>query len=576
MRHELHHLVKRGNLVRVREILSTGRVDVNAKDSSGCTPLMHAAISPQANVELVRLLLEHGADIHQQNSGIYGGDSIIALALGGGDPLKVTALLEHGADIHYKRDAGYDALIDSVHGRDVLRDPQLIDLLRLLIASGVALNGVTIYNELGLGVLSYIGRFDAVRLLLDAGADEALLKWTPLIRAVAFGSFADVKKVVEGGVDLEERDRAKQTAWLMAIQTGDIAKARFLLDRGADASARGHCARPSLFYAIENHHTPMLSWLLEIGTSIEQTNEFGTTALMAAVECENAEAVDALLKAGADVNGERDGQTALSFVRTREIAILLLNAGSDPQQLPFEGRRALLGFDPDADEALLSVSPSEFLNGRSRRFGTGNPEEIFEPFCEGMIRAGINAHLAAHVYEEVDATKSPVWCAQRFGQSITFLPDGRIVQIAGEHEDSYDKDFCIYNDVFVHEPDGTIRIFGYPESVFPPTDFQTATLIGEYIYLIGSLGYLGTRQFGTTPVYRLNTKTLRIEPVKAGGEAPGWIFKHRAIPVSAHEIRVSGGTIVTLDGDQEIHTKNEESFIFDTQRLFWHASAEFE
>ncbi len=185
-------------------------------------------------------------------------------------------------------------------------------------------------------------------------------------------------------------------------------------------------------------------------------------------------------------------------------------------------------------------------------------------------RGGINAYQAAQLYEHpADATRSPVWCAQRFGQSITLLPDGRIVQIAGEHEDFYDSDFCIYNDVFVHEHDGTIRIFGYPESVFPPTDFHTATLVDEHIYLIGSLGYQGTRQYGKTPVYRLNTNTFRIEHVPAGGEAPGWIFEHRAVQTAAHEIRVFGGTIVTGDGDAETNTKNEESFVFDTKRLVW-------
>jgi hypothetical protein len=34
---------------------------------------------------------------------------------------------------------------------------------------------------------------------------------------------------------------------------------------------------------------------------------------------------------------------------------------------------------------------------------------------------------------------------QRFGQSLTLLPDCRAVQIGGEHEDWYDADFCIYN-----------------------------------------------------------------------------------------------------------------------------------
>jgi hypothetical protein len=40
--------------------------------------------------------------------------------------------------------------------------------------------------------------------------------------------------------------------------------------------------------------------------------------------------------------------------------------------------------------------------------------------------------------------------------SLTLLPDGRAIQIGGEHEDYYDPDFCIYNDVFVHEPDRSI------------------------------------------------------------------------------------------------------------------------
>ena len=109
----------------------------------------------------------------------------LSLALGEGDPVKVAALVAAGEDIHYIREDGYYALIDAVYSRDILRDDRLLDLLRLLIAKGVNLSGVTKYRESGLRRLSEVGRFDAVRLLLDAGADERLLEWTPLIRAVA-------------------------------------------------------------------------------------------------------------------------------------------------------------------------------------------------------------------------------------------------------------------------------------------------------------------------------------------------------------------------------------------------------
>jgi ankyrin repeat protein len=128
-------------------------------------------------------------------------------ALGRGDPGEVRALIAAGADIRYVREHGYNALVDAVHGRDVYRDARLLDLLKLLIARGVDLNAVTSYKESGLRVLSHIGRFDGVRLLLESGADEQQLEWTPLIKAVALGSVDDVRKLAGAGEPLEATDR---------------------------------------------------------------------------------------------------------------------------------------------------------------------------------------------------------------------------------------------------------------------------------------------------------------------------------------------------------------------------------
>jgi hypothetical protein len=352
----------------------------------------------------------------------------------------------------------------------------------------------------------------------------------------------------------------------------------------------------------------MLEWLLENGKDVEETDQLGTTPLMTAVACGNRDAVEILLKAGADVNREKDGlsalrrgegheilirlrekllkagidldrerrgQPAIEFAENGEIARRLLRAGADAVDLSSRGRRSLLGLDPEPDEALLGVSHSDFQNGLSRRFGVGNPQEMFEPFWEGMIRAGISAARAADLYGRpvyrLRTKEAPIWCAERFGQSFTFLPDGRIVQVGGEHEDSYSQDFCIYNDVFVHEPDGTIHIFGYPESVFPPTDFHTATLAGAHIYIVGSTGYSGARQYGTTPVYRLDAKSFRIDRLQTLGEAPGWISRHRAVRTSAIEICISGGKILSHDGNRETCTSNERSFVLDIKRLVWRA-----
>lgn len=65
----------------------------------------------------------------------------LVAALKAGHPEKVAALVAEGADLHYKAAHDYDALIDAVHGRDIVRDSRLLDLLRFLIASGVNLSG---------------------------------------------------------------------------------------------------------------------------------------------------------------------------------------------------------------------------------------------------------------------------------------------------------------------------------------------------------------------------------------------------------------------------------------------------
>lgn len=123
----------------------------------------------------------------------------------------------------------------------------------------------------------------------------------------------------------------------------------------------------------------------------------------------------------------------------------------------------------------------------------------------------------------------PAWCFARYGQSSTLLTDGRTVLIAGEHEDHYDPDFYIYNDVVVRHPNGRIDIFGYPRDVFPPMDFHTATLAGNRMVIIGSLGYPEDRKPGTTPVGVLNLDTFTISEVVTSGPAPGWLHSPIAV-----------------------------------------------
>ena len=140
------------------------------------------------------------------------------------------------------------------------------------------------------------------------------------------------------------------------------------------------------------------------------------------------------------------------------------------------------------------------------------------------------------------------------------------MHVAGEHEDSYDADFCIYNDVIVEEPDGGLSFCLYPADTFPPTDFHTATLVDGSIILIGSLGYKDLRKPGETQVFRLHTSTLQIEHVLTTGDAPGWISRHSAELTGENSILVIGGKV--WDGKDLV--PNDRIFELNVATLTWH------
>lgn len=195
----------------------------------------------------------------------------------------------------------------------------------------------------------------------------------------------------------------------------------------------------------------------------------------------------------------------------------------------------------------LPPSP-DFLEYRSPRFGCSNPEKMNNAFWLEWVRSGeaafwINRHN--HYKVENFSSYQPTWCFNRFGQSINMLKDDTLIYIAGEHEDSYDPDFYIYNDVVAIHPDGSVEIYGYPEDVFPPTDFHSATYVDNKIFIIGNVGYVEQRKYKETPVYELNLENFNIRRVETFGNLPGWISHHHAfLSVDKQSIIIQDGAVI--------------------------------
>ena len=227
---------------------------------------------------------------------------------------------------------------------------------------------------------------------------------------------------------------------------------------------------------------------------------------------------------------------------------------------------------------LSSQQIKEFLLSyqafKHQRFGTHNPTDIINPFYEWVIKYNLSAwdiqrNIVDHSHNIDNRDTKPIWCHARMGQSRTVLPDGRTILIGGEFEDSYDPNFCIYNDVTVIHPSGDIKAYNYPKSIFVPTDFHTATLVGsgdnQYIIIIGSLGYPEDRQYSYTTVYRLNTHNFKIEQV-AIRNSMGWVHGHKAV-LKDNQIIVTGGQV--LIDDTAPLLDNIDTWVLNLNTLIW-------
>lgn len=474
----------------------------------------------------------------------------------------------------------------------------LYDTLRRLIDAGEDLNAASPYGETAIGHCFQIGALDAVRLLMDQGADTDGLGWTDTNVEIAKGK-------VPTSCDPMERDMFGRTPFLFACRVANRAAAKALLRRTPPEGQSDTDGEGAVSIAAHSCDPSIVAWALDQGFDVNARARFGRTALLTAVEHDAYEVAQALLKAGADTTlGEntsallaaeeaKRGKNQSAFAKAAAVissnlpammpdlpdtiatpasaahsaamAKLLVEFGADICDFESDMVPAALGADVLPERSL---TPEQFNRHGTARAGKSNPEAYLPDFWYEQIRTGRSGYAA-----EIDVmgersysgTHVPVWSFDRFGRTATRLPDGRTIVIAGEHEDYYDSDFCIYADVTVLDGKGGIEHFIYPKEVFPPTDFHTATLIGDQIWIIGSLGYLKSRIAETAQVLVLSLCDFSIERVETSGADPGWINRHKAT-LDESRIIISGGN-VGVDSEE-----NSETFIFDTETREWSRS----
>ncbi len=475
---------------------------------------------------------------------------------------------------------------------------RLIEVLGEMIEAGADVNAASTFGSTALDECFQKDAYEAMVFLIAKGADASSFGFSEAHLALLSGDIPDLSDTA-----LMERDSAGRTPFLFACRIGHVAAAAALEPL---TSEEGRFATPdgegALAVAARSGSLAMLDWLLARGYPVDHADDTGATALFSAVLNDFLAGAERLLEAGASVAPKRNfdclvqvsevsndpfAKAATAMMeQTKALmpyvfddddmtAFSLADVAYSPEMLRLLARHGVPfeAFDTDRQLKLVGadrITPAEVTEEMYRaqatpREGRSNPERVDIPFWREQIRTGRSAyagqvdHLGKREYH---AQQDAVWSFHRFGRTGTLLPDGRWVLIAGEHEDHYDPDFHIYSDVTVISPDGEMDQYIYPSDVFPPTDFHTATLMGDHILLIGNLSYQGMRRFGETQVLRLNLADFSIHPVETTGQNPGWISRHTAARSGDH-ILIRGGKV------EPGYIDNPDQFVLDTASMVW-------
>jgi ankyrin len=348
----LHSAAFKGKLEITRLLLDHG-ANPNVENDQGFTPLYQVSQgkynSQEHGVDIVRLLLERGADVNAQKN-LF---TLLHSAALNGRLEIAQLLLDHGANAKAENEWRETALHVVSRGEYDSQDHG-VGISRLLLKHSADVHADNKYNDTALSLAAFNGKLEITRLLLYHGANPNVENdqgYTPLhqVSQGKYNSQGDgvgiARLLLERGADVNAQTKNKFTPLHSAALNGKLEIAQLLLDHGANAKAENEARGTALHvvsrgeYDSQDDGVGISRLLLKHGVDIHAYNKYHNTALSLAAFCGKLEITRLLLDHGANPNVENDqGLTPLHRVSKGKynsqgdgvgIARLLLERGAD-------------------------------------------------------------------------------------------------------------------------------------------------------------------------------------------------------------------------------------------------------
>jgi ankyrin repeat protein len=285
----------KGNVARVNSLLDANPELLDQRGDLNGSGLRTALHFGSGHIDVVRTLLERGADPNIRDE----GDDAMPLhfVVERGDMAVTRLLVEHGADtvgdgtMHELNVLGWAICWDYVHNREVA-EFLLTHGAKHTVHTAVALGDASALREIVTRSPSDV----------DKPMDRTNLRRRPVHLAVIKKQLGALEALVDLGADVDARDARGLTALDQAALNGEEAMVRFLLERGA---------KIGLPTAIALNRTQDLERLLqEDPRALARGGRWSNLIAHAAARAPG-HVIEKLIESGADVNAGGDPETAV-------------------------------------------------------------------------------------------------------------------------------------------------------------------------------------------------------------------------------------------------------------------------